>query len=55
MRLGDELRRCYQSAVLPSEIGCPWAEAGRLALPTLPSCFVDAGPALPAAPWGSAS
>ncbi len=55
MRLGDELRRCYQSAVLPSEIGCPWAEAGRLALPTLPSCFVDAGPALPAAPGGSAS
>jgi predicted dehydrogenase len=45
-RLGEELRRCYRSGVLPSEIGCPWAEAGRRVEPTLPSCFVDQGPAL---------
>jgi predicted dehydrogenase len=46
-RLGEDLRRCYHSGVLPSEIGCPWAEPGRRVLPTLPSCFSDAGPALP--------
>ena len=55
MRLEDELLRCYRSAVLPSEIGCPWAESGRRVLPTLPSCFLDTGPALSVAPRGSAS
>ena len=33
------------ASVLPSE-SCPWAEAGRRVLPTLPSCFANAGPAL---------
>jgi predicted dehydrogenase len=47
-RLDEELLTCYRSNVLPSEIGCPWAEAGRRVEPTLPSCFVDAGPALAA-------
>jgi len=55
IRLDDELLRCYRSAVMPSEIGCPWAEPGRRVLPTLPSCFLDAGPALPAVPGRSAS
>ena len=53
--LEEELLRCYQASVLPSEIGCPWAEPGRRVLPTLPSCFVDAGPALSAVPGRSAS
>jgi predicted dehydrogenase len=53
LRLEDELRRCYQSSVLPSEIGCPWATPGRRVLPTLPSCFVDGGPALAAVRAGS--
>jgi predicted dehydrogenase len=48
--LAEDLLRCYQSSVLPSEIGCPWALAGRRVLPTLPACFVDAGPALEAGP-----
>jgi hypothetical protein len=55
LRLEEELLRCYQASVLPSEIGCPWAEPGRLVLPTLPSCFVDAGPALSGVPGRSAS
>jgi hypothetical protein len=54
-QLGEDLLRCYGSGVLPSEIGCPWAAAGRRVLPTLPSCFADAGPSLPAFPEGSAS
>jgi hypothetical protein len=54
-RLEEELLRCYRSAVMPSEIGCPWAEAGRRVLPTLPSCFLDAAPALSAAPRGDRS
>jgi predicted dehydrogenase len=45
-RLDEELLTCYRSGVLPSEIGCPWAEAGRLVEPTLPSCFTDDGPAI---------
>ena len=45
-RLDEELLACYRSGVLPSEIGCPWAEAGRRVEPTLPSCFIDGGPAL---------
>jgi len=49
-RLEDELQRCYQSGVLPSEIGCPWAVPGRRVVPTLPSCFLDAGPALAPGP-----
>jgi predicted dehydrogenase len=52
-RLGTELLRCYRSAVMPSEVGCPWAAPGRRVLPTLPNCFLDAGPALSAAPRGS--
>lgn len=44
--LEDALRRCYRSGVLPSEIGCPWAAAGRMVTPTLPSCYLDAAPAL---------
>jgi predicted dehydrogenase len=55
VRLEEELLRCYQSGVLPSEIGCPWAVPGRRVLPTLPSCFLDAAPALPAAPGRSAT
>jgi hypothetical protein len=55
LRLEEELLRCYQASVLPSEMGCPWAEPGRLVLPTLPSCFVDARPALSAVPGRSAS
>ena len=50
VRLEDELQRCYQSGVLPSEIGCPWAVPGRRVVPTLPSCFLDAGPALAPGP-----
>jgi hypothetical protein len=46
LRLEEELLRCYQASVLPSEIGCPWAATGRRVLPTWPSCFVDTGPAL---------
>lgn len=49
IRLEDELRRCYGSGVLPSEIGCPWAVPGRRVQPTVPSCFPDAGP-MPAPP-----
>jgi predicted dehydrogenase len=45
-RLDEDLLTCYRSGVLPSEIGCPWAEAGRRVEPTLPSCFIDDGPAL---------
>jgi predicted dehydrogenase len=45
-RLDEELLACYRSGVLPSEIGCPWAEAGRRVEPTLPSCFIDGGPAI---------
>ena len=54
VRLEDELRRCYRSGVLPSEIGCPWAAAGRRVQPTLPSCLLDAGLALAPRPVGSA-
>ncbi len=54
-RLGEELRRCYRFSVLPGEIGCPWAAPGRRVLPTLPSCFLDAGPALSAVPGRRAS
>ena len=52
--LEDELLRCYRASVLPSEIGCPWAEPGRRVLPTLPSCFLDAGPAVSPVPGRSA-
>jgi hypothetical protein len=54
-RLEEELLRCYRSSVLPGEIGCPWAAPGRRVLPTLPSCFLDAGPALLAVPARNAS
>jgi predicted dehydrogenase len=54
-RLGEELLRCYRFGVMPSEIGCPWAAPGRRVLPTLPSCFLDAGPALSAVADRSAS
>jgi hypothetical protein len=50
VRLEDELRHCYRAGVLPSEIGSPWAVPGRRVSPTLPSCFVDQGPALEAGP-----
>jgi predicted dehydrogenase len=53
--LEDELLRCYQASVLPSEIGCPWAEPGRRVLPSLPSCFLAAGPAVSPVPGRSAS
>jgi hypothetical protein len=49
------LLRCYRFSVLPGEIGCPWAAPGRRVLPTLPSCFLDAGPALSAVPGRRAS
>ena len=55
IRLEEELLRCYQSAVMPSEIGSPWAAPGRRVLATLPSCFVDAGPALSDVRRGSVS
>jgi predicted dehydrogenase len=55
VRLEDELLRCYQASVLPSEMGCPWAEAGRRVLPSLPSCFLDGGPAVSPVPGRSAS
>jgi predicted dehydrogenase len=54
LRLEDELLRCYRLSVLPGEIGCPWAAPGRRVLPTLPSCFLDAGPSLSAVPGRSA-
>jgi len=53
--LEHELLRCYDASVLPSEIGCPWAEPGRRVLPTLPSCFLDAGPAVSPVPGRSAT
>jgi hypothetical protein len=55
IRLGEDLLRCYRSAVMPSEIGCPWAAPGRQVLPTLPSCFLEAEPSLSAVPGRSAS
>jgi predicted dehydrogenase len=55
LRLEEELLRCYRFSVLPGEIGCPWAAPGRRVLPTLPSCFLDAGPALSAVPGRRAS
>ena len=54
LRLGEDLLRCYRSAVMPSEIGCPWAAPGRQVLPTLPSCFLEAGPSLSAVSGRSA-
>ncbi len=53
LRLEDELLRCYQASVLPSEIGCPWAEPGRRVLPSLPSCFLETGPAVSPVPGRS--
>ena len=54
LRLEDELMRCYQASVMPSELGCPWAEPGRRVLPSWPSCFLDAGPAVSPVPGRSA-
>ncbi|MFO7693577.1 MAG: Gfo/Idh/MocA family oxidoreductase [Vicinamibacterales bacterium] len=55
VRLEDELLRCYDAWVLPSEIGCPWAAPGRRVLPTLPSAFLDTGPAVSPVPGRSAT
>jgi hypothetical protein len=52
--LDEDLLRCYRSWVLPSEIGCAWAAAGRHVLPTLPRCMLRAAPAWPADPGGRA-
>lgn len=51
--LEDQLRRCYRSGVLPSEIGCTWAVAGRPVTPTLPACFLADAPALAPGPGRS--
>jgi predicted dehydrogenase len=53
LRLGEELLRGYRSAILPSEMGCPWATPGRCVLPTLPSCLTEGAPALDGVASGS--
>jgi predicted dehydrogenase len=44
--LDQDLSRCYASWVLPSELGCAWAAAGRPIEPDIPPRLSGPGPAM---------